>query len=40
MPTETWLNGAPIPLCTVELAVQAERWGFDGLQSLERKAKA
>ena len=31
MPTEIWLHGFPIPYRTVALAVQAERWGFDGL---------
>ena len=31
MPTEIWLHGFPIPHPTVALAVQAERWGFDGL---------
>ena len=31
MPTEIWLHGFPIPHRTVALAVQAERWGFDGL---------
>ena len=40
MLTETWLNGVSITLCTVDLTVQAERRGLDGLQSLKRKAKA
>ena len=31
MPTEIWLHGFPIPRHTVDVAVQAERWGFDGL---------
>lgn len=31
MPTEIWLHGFPIPHRTVELALQAEQWGFDGL---------
>jgi 5,10-methylenetetrahydromethanopterin reductase len=31
MSIEIWLHGFPIPHRTVELAMQAERWGFDGL---------
>src|SRR3712207_9288880 len=31
MPTEIWRHGLPTPHRTVELAVQAERWGLDGL---------
>jgi 5,10-methylenetetrahydromethanopterin reductase len=31
MATEIWLHGFPIPRRTVDLAVQAEHWGFDGL---------
>ena len=31
MAAEIWLHGFPLPRRTVDLAVQAERWGFDGL---------
>ncbi len=31
MNTEFWLHGFPVPRRAVPLAVQAERWGFDGL---------
>lgn len=31
MAEEIWLHGFPLPRRTVDLAVQAERWGFDGL---------
>jgi hypothetical protein len=31
MAAEIWLHGFPLPHRTVDLAVQAERWGFDGL---------
>jgi hypothetical protein len=31
MAAEIWLHGFPLPRRTVDLAVQAERWGFDEL---------
>ncbi len=31
MAAEIYLHGFPIPGRTVELAMQAEQWGFDGL---------